>query len=253
MLTARHDRVFLPLLAGLIGLAWLALIVWGQSPYGRYLSHDALAELRLDGRGALLLVFVGGWTLMTIAMMLPTSLPLITMFRRMTASQADAGRLSALLLGGYLAVWVLFGVAVHLADLGLHQIIGASATLERHAWLIGSGTVLLAGLYQFTALKYRCLDECRSPLTFIASHWSGRNRQRSAFRLGLDHGIFCVGCCWSLMLVMFAVGHGNLGWMFLLGAVMAVEKNLAWGRQMSAPLGYSLVGAGIALILLGLV
>jgi predicted metal-binding membrane protein len=77
--------------------------------------------------------------------------------------------------------------------------------------------VLAAGLYQFTPLKYRCLDKCRSPLSFIIGHWRGSQEKTQAFRLGAHHGLFCVGCCWSLMLLMFAVRAGNLGWMLVLG------------------------------------
>ncbi|MCH7577715.1 MAG: DUF2182 domain-containing protein, partial [Chloroflexi bacterium] len=83
----------------------------------------------------------------------------------------------------------------------------------------------------------------------ITEHWLGNRQQAQAFRLGVHHGIFCVGCCWSLMLLMFAVGVGNLGWMLVLGTVMAVEKNLPWGRRLSAPLGVALL-AGALLVLL---
>ena len=116
--------------------------------------------------------------------------------------------------------------------------------LEANDWVIGAGTLILAGVYQFTPLKYHCLDKCRSPYSFIAGHWSGGNESAQALRLGMDHGLFCVGCCWTLMLLMFGVGAGNLGWMLLLGGVMAVEKNMPWGRKLSSPLGLILIGSG---------
>lgn len=248
----RDQRLFTALLAGLIVLAWLALLTWGQSPYGRFLSHEEIGEIDvgLDG-GALVLaaVFVGGWTLMTFAMMLPTSLPLVQLFRRMTQRRADGARLVALLIAGYVSVWALFGVAAHVGDRGLHEVVERSAWLEANAWLLGAGTLLLAGAYQFTPLKYHCLDKCRSPFSFIMERWRGRDEQAQAFRLGVHHGIFCVGCCWSLMLLMFAVGVGNVGWMLALGTVMAVEKNMPWGRRLSAPLGLALLAAGLAVVL----
>jgi predicted metal-binding membrane protein len=105
----------------------------------------------------------------------------------------------------------------------------------------------LAGAYQSTPLKYHCLDKCRSPFSFIMEHWTGKNQLSQAFRLGLHHGIFCIGC-WSLMLLMFAVGTGNIGWMLVLGALMAVEKNLPWGRRMSKPLDILLLTCGIMLV-----
>jgi predicted metal-binding membrane protein len=93
------------------------------------------------------------------------------------------------------------------------------------------------------------LDKCRSPLSFIVEHWRGRQEGRLAFRLGVRHGMFCLGCCWSLMLVTFTVGVGNIGWMLVIGAVMAAEKNMRGGRRLGAPVGVVLVGWGLALIL----
>jgi predicted metal-binding membrane protein len=104
-----------------------------------------------------------------------------------------------------------------------------------------------AGVYQFTPLKFYCLDRCRSPMAFIVGHWRGRRPASKAFGLGVSHGLFCVGCCWSLMLLMFAVGMGSLGWMLVLGVTMAVEKNVPWGRRLSAPLGAVLLGCGLVL------
>ncbi len=243
-------RLFGALMVALVTLAWLILWVWGQSPYGRFLSHEQLGEARLGGAAAILmLALVAGWTLMTVAMMLPTSLPLIMLFHTIVRRRPDATRLVNLVVAGYLGIWTLFGLLVHLSDWGLHEAVERSAWLETNAWVIGAVILALAGLYQFTPLKYQCLDKCRSPLSFIMEHWQGGRERAQAFRLGIRHGMFCVGCCWSLMLLMFAVGLGNLGWMLALGAVMAAEKNMPWGRQLSAPLGGVLVGWGLVLAL----
>jgi predicted metal-binding membrane protein len=193
--------------------------------------------------------------LMVVAMMLPTTLPLITLFRGIVRRRSRGTQLVALLLSGYLAVWVLFGFVVHLGDWGLHQIVDRSTWLTANAWIIAAGTLTLAGLYQFSKLKYHCLDKCRSPYSFIMSHWHGNRARSESLTLGLHHGLYCLGCCWSLMLVMFAVGMGNLAWMLLLGAVMAIEKNIPWGRNLSRPLGVGLTGWGLsipALVLFGL-
>lgn len=243
-------RLFTPLMVALITLAWLVLWVWGQSPYGRFLSHHSLEEVR--GGGLLMLVFVAGWTLMIVAMMLPTSLPLVMLFRAVIRQRANHTRLVALLIAAYLCVWVAFGVLVYLADWSLHEAVEQSAWLRTNAWVLGGATFLLAGLYQFTPLKYRCLDKCRSPLNFIVGHWQGGHEQAQAFKLGVNHGIFCLGCCWSLMLLMFAIGVGNIGWMLALGTVMAIEKNMPWGRRLSGPLGVVLLGGAVYLIGSGL-
>jgi predicted metal-binding membrane protein len=246
-------RLFTPLLAALIALAWLILWVWGRSPYGRFLAHEALGEAGLAD-GALLptLVFVAGWTLMTIAMMLPTSLPLVALFQTVVRRRKERVHLVALLITGYLAIWTLFGGVVHLADRGLHEVVERSPWLFARAWSIGAATILLAGLYQFSSLKYRCLEKCRAPLSFIAARWRGGRERARAFGIGVSHGLYCLGCCWSLMLLMFSVGIGNLGWMLALGAVMAVEKNVSWGRRITAPLGGVLVGWALYLFGTGL-
>jgi predicted metal-binding membrane protein len=242
-------RPLVILLLILSALAWLALWLWGQSPYSRYLSHHNLEAITADL--ALAPLFIAAWVVMTIAMMLPTSLPLITLFDTFTRQRPNHTRLVMLLVGGYLGAWSLFGIIVYVSDYGLHQIIGHVHWLEENAWLLGASALILAGIYQFTPLKHLCLEKCRSPLSFITEHWQGRHETRQAFFLGVHHGAFCVGCCWSLMLLMFAIGTGSLGWMLVLGAVMAAEKNLPWGEQMSRPLGLVLLIGGVAILIVG--
>jgi predicted metal-binding membrane protein len=250
---ARGDRrILVTVLLGLVALAWYALWVWSLSPYARFLDHEVLAELPLIGSGdyvLLLSLFVAGWTLMIIAMMLPTSLPLITLFHGMVRQRLNRCRLVTLLIAGYLVVWTGFGGVAHLGDWMVHEAVEHNLWLALHSWLISAAIFLLAGLYQFTPWKYYCLDKCRSPFTFITEHWHGRHDQHEALALGIRHGLFCLGCCWSLMLLMFGVGMGNLGWMLALGVVMALEKNLPWGRQLGKPLGVLLVAWAMALVL----
>lgn len=237
-LSQRH--LVTPLLVSLILLAWVTLWLWGQSPYGRFLDHTELNPGDFaDGRAILLIVT--GWTVMIVAMMLPTSLPLVTMFHRMMRRRPDGIQLVCLVIIGYLLIWTLFGVVALLGDGLLHASVEQNTWLNVNAWLIGATILVAAGLYQFTPLKYYCLEKCRSPLHFISTYWQGRYDRRNAFQLGLRHGLFCLGCCWSLMLLMFAVGAGNLGWMFVLGALMAVEKKTPWGRRFSIPLGVLLL------------
>ena len=245
MTPLRHRSLFLPILVGLISLAWVVLLIWERSPYGRYLSHSELGGISLSsGASPILLqaaLYVTGWTLMTAAMMLPTSLPLIEIFRRLTQDRADRTVLAMLVIAGYLAVWLAFGVAAHVFDLGLHEVFEQSAWLQANTWAFGAGVLLFAGVFQFTSLKYRCLDKCRMPFSFVMQYWRRGATRTQAFLLGGYHGAFCVGCCWALMLLMFAVGTGNVGWMLVLGAVMAIEKNMPWGRKLSIPLGAALI------------
>lgn len=271
MFTRVDDRrPILVLLGALVVLAWVGLWVWGESPYGRYLSHEEIAHLdeggpvlpgvRLDGPAAvspvteeraIAALFVAGWTVMTVAMMLPTSLPLVGIFFGLTRRRPDRALLVGLLLAGYLGTWTAFGLLAHWGDLRIHEATHRWAWLDERAWLIGAATLLAAGLYQFTPLKHHCLEKCRSPLSFVMGHWQGRRERLHALWLGVHHGLFCIGCCWSLMLLMFAVGVGNLGWMLVLGAVMAAEKNLPAARRFSKPLGVLLLVWGVVVILRG--
>jgi predicted metal-binding membrane protein len=186
---------------------------------------------------------------MTVAMMLPTTVPLLEIFRRLTAGRQDRSQLLALVITGYLGIWIGFGIVAHGADWLLHEIVERSSWLEANAWLIGAATLLMAGAFQFSPLKYRCLEKCRAPLSFVTEHWRGRDERRNAFLLGVRHGLFCVGCCWALMLLMFGIGVGNVAWMLVLGAFMAAEKNLPWGRRLSAPLGVALLVWGGSILL----
>ena len=109
--------------------------------------------------------------------------------------------------------------------------------------------ITAAGAFQFSALKYRCLERCRTPFGFVNSYWRGQRPRADSFRIGLWHGVFCVGCCWALMLVTFVVGMGSIGWMLLLAAGMSAEKNLRWGARLRTPLGLALLGWGAAIAL----
>jgi predicted metal-binding membrane protein len=132
---------------------------------------------------------------MLTAMMLPTTLPLLDIFRRLTARRADRRQLMALVIAGYLAVWLVFGIVAHLADWGVLFLERRTDWLAANAWVIGAAVLAIGGLYQFSALKYRCLDKCRAPLGFVISHWHGAREKWQALLLGGRHGAFCVGCC----------------------------------------------------------
>jgi predicted metal-binding membrane protein len=122
-------------------------------------------------------------------------------------------------------------------DGALHAVIAGIPWLAFNGWIVGALVLGAAGAFQFSALKYHCLDKCRTPLSFVIEHWRGTAARRQALLLGVHHGLFCVGCCWAIMLLLFVVGTGSVGWMLALGAVMAIEKNAPWGRRLSTPLG----------------
>lgn len=247
---SKPDAILIGLLTGLVLLAWYALWLWGGLPYGHLLLHGAAHHGVVAQRPWLFACFfVIAWTLMTVAMMLPTSFPLMMLFHRMVRDRAGATRLLLLVALGYLAIWLVCGFLLQLVNWSLQAGISRLAGHGHAGWISGAVILTVAALYQFSSLKYACLEKCRSPLSFLTSRWQGGNESVQALRIGLEHGLFCVGCCWSLMLLMFLVGAGSLGWMLLLAAIMALEKNSPWGRRLSAPVGMLLfIAAGAVLI-----
>jgi predicted metal-binding membrane protein len=253
-----HRSIFLPVMTGLVVAAWAALALWSVSPFAFYVRHGNWLDL---GPAAVLcravpggdvvvpaVLHATGWLLMIVAMMLPTTLPLLEKFRRMTQGRGDAASLLALVVAGYVGVWFAFGLVAHALDRLLLDATPASPWLVANGWIVGAAVIAGAGAFQFTELKRRCLEKCRTPLSFVMQHWRGGHERRSALALGLHHGAFCLGCCWALMLLMFVVGTGSIGWMLALGAAMAVEKNAMWGRRISAPLGIALLAVAAATV-----
>ncbi len=235
------------------GLGLLALLCWaglaalGASPYSRYLHHHSLGELRIPLVLAIA-AFVGAWILMIGAMMLPTTYPVLALFSAVIERRPNRRALLAWCVTGFLGVWATFGLVAYVADLGVHAAVESAPWLDARPWLIAAAVLALAGAYQFTGLKYRCLDACRSPRLFLLRRWTGRRPSLDAVALGADAGWYCLGCCWSLMLVMFAVGAGSLPFMLALGTAMAIEKNVAWGRRISSPLGVALLLAAVVVV-----
>jgi predicted metal-binding membrane protein len=238
----QRDRAILWVaLLALSGTAWLTLWLLEGSPYGRFLHHDAPVGPAPVGA----LLFALGWTLMIVAMMLPSSIPLVATFAAITGRRRRPRLLLVLLLAGYLVVWAGFGLAAWIADRGIHAAVESQPWLAAYPQLIIAGTLLVAGLWQFSPWRDRCLDACRSPLGFVMNRWRGTSERREALAMGIAHGAFCVGCCWSIMLVMFGVGLGSLAAMLALGGLTAIEKNLPWGRRLAQPVGVALILAAV--------
>ncbi|HVM14460.1 MAG TPA: DUF2182 domain-containing protein [Egibacteraceae bacterium] len=216
-----------------ISLAWLAALLAEVTGTAGRFGHDAVLGQGPDRTA--LLAFLLAWQVMVVAMMLPSAIPLIRLFAGVAANQSggatpggaakgaalDDHRHVRALIGGYLAVWTAIGVVAFLADGAVHALVGAAPAIGTRPWL-EAGALALAGAFQFTALKDRCLAKCRHPAAYLLPRY--RRGVDAAFRLGIAHGLFCVGCCWALMLVMFAIGMADLRWMAALAAVMIYEK-----------------------------
>jgi len=238
-------RARLPAAVGVgIAACWAAAIAAETTGASTRLHHDSLVHGSLPFAAALLISVVG-WQVMIGAMMLPSSVPMIRLFAATAPKEQRASAVSAF-IGGYLLVWAGFGAAAFALDAGIHRVVRGAPWLDQRPWLVGGVTLALAGAFQFSAVKDRCLDLCRHPAAYLLRHY--RRGTAEAFRMGQGHGLFCLGCCWALMLVMFAAGLSNLLWMAGLAAVMAYEKVGRRGRQLSPVVGVALLAwAGLVL------
>ena len=190
------------------------------------------------------------WTAMTIAMMVPTAAPMITAYAEIGQTARRKGITivpTAVLIAGYLSVWLVFCVAATLAQWALSQASLMTPGLVLGSTILAGGLLISAGLYQFSSLKVMCLTKCRTPLPFFMANWS--DRFTGVFRMGAYQGVVCVMCCWALMLVMFAVGLMNVIWMAALAVIMAMEKILPNPKLLVRGTGAALILAGTALLI----
>ena len=236
----------LGILLAVILAAW-ALSIWVElSGLAVRFHHHTLYE---SGRPfwSSALMMLAAWQVMTAAMMLPSSLGFIRMFAA-AAKHAPAFPASlALFLTAYFAVWSAFALLAFAGDMQLHRAVDAWPWLGAHAQVISAATLGLAAVYQLTPLKDACLRACRHPGMYLAKAY--KRGVFNGFAIGLGHALFCVGCCWALMLVMFAAGVAHLAWMGALALVMLVEKGASNGERLVVPVGAALAAlAVIALV-----
>lgn len=254
---ARERAVTLAGMAGIAGLCWFYL--WTGAGTGMSaLDMTTLAlfphRLRSDAGGmdpALPTAILMWWTMM-IAMMTPSAAPLILLYQRALRHyglrEAKSPVSAVSLLSGYLAAWLVFSVCAALLQRILQPSgLVSSMMLWSKSATLSAVVLAAAGLYQFSPLKRACLAQCRSPARFIAAHW--RPGVAGAFRLGARHGMYCVGCCWLLMTLLFVGGLMNLVWIAALSLAVFVEKIVVRGERASRALGIVLLAwAGVTLL-----
>lgn len=188
------------------------------------------------------------WMAMTLAMMLPSAAPMIYTYAEIadTAARKHEKVVSPFVLtAGYAAVWFGFAATATLAQFALTEAAVLNPSMASASGLFSGAVFIVAGVYQFSSLKNACLIQCRSPFPFFFTNW--QTTPRGVFRLGLKQGLFCLGCCWAMMLVMFAVGIMNVVWMAALGVLMTVEKMTITNRLTHA-IGVFAIAAGLAFI-----
>jgi predicted metal-binding membrane protein len=225
----------------------ILLTVTGGEALGH---HDMVVEQSTLPWLARIAAYLFVWTVMVGAMMLPTTVPMARLVAAVSARAPSPRRARIALAVSYLAVWSGFGLAALINDIGVHAAVDRWPWLDGHSGLILAATLGVAGAFQFSRLKDRCLTACRDPFSMLWRHY-GRGALQ-AWRLGIRHALNCLGCCWALMLLMFGMGVGSLAWMLLLTAVMVAEKTTRWGRRLSAPVGVGLLASGSVLAMASL-
>jgi predicted metal-binding membrane protein len=195
------------------------------------------------------LLFIAIWVVMMVAMMFPTSAPMILMFAKIYASKRQQERPFVptwVFVSAYLLVWSLCGVVAYPLAVGIEKLAAQSMWLMENAARLGGIVLVVAGLYQLSPLKNICLSKCRTPLQFILGSW--RDGYGGAFRMGFVHGAYCLGCCWFLFVLLFPLGIMNIAVMALLTALIYAEKSFPLGRQISQIAGVALIVYGVIVI-----
>ena len=189
------------------------------------------------------------WGAMTLAMMLPSAAPMIFTYAEIANTAARKGERVVspfVLAAGYLLVWLGFAAAATVVQLELARLMLLDASMASASGLFSGAIFIGAGVYQFSALKHSCLKQCQQPFPFFFANWA--TTPRGVFRLGLRQGLYCVGCCWAMMLVMFAVGVMNVIWMAALGIIMTIEK-IGTGKRFTQVVGVVLIVVGAGFVL----
>lgn len=193
------------------------------------------------------------WAVMMVAMMTPAAAPMIATFAAVHRRRAVTGRVAVptvIFVLGYVAVWTAFSVLAAVTQSWLHWKALLSSSMAPTTPLLGGALLIAAGVYQWTPLKRTCLHACRSPLSFLTTHWRGG--RRGAVVMGLYHGLYCLGCCWALMALVFAAGVMNLVWVALVAVGALVEKVSPRGDLVGRFAGLMLFVAGVVVVWRGL-
>ena len=235
------------------GLTAAVLLSWIYLLNGAEMDLGAMGEMAMPmgarAPGYLLVLFVM-WVVMMAAMMLPSAAPMILFYAAIARRRRERGEAATgagVFVVGYLVIWSAFSVGAAILQWRLQAAALLSATMATTS-VVTSGVLLIGvGLYQLTPLKQACLRRCRSPFDFVVSEW--REGPRGALVMGIRHGLFCVGCCWALMLLLFVGGVMNLLWIGALALLVLMEKLVPQGGALARAAGGILIASGAAVLL----
>jgi len=253
--TPFRDRVLVALsILTMCALAW-AYLIYLVSEMPPMASATAVMSMAMPSDHALeLLDFTAMfvmWSVMMVAMMLPSATPMILLYEQINRKRESQGKTRnpiALFIGGYLLVWIGFSVLATLMNWALHSGGLLNSMMGRVTPAVAGISLLAAGTYQWTTLKYACLIHCRSPVGFLMSHW--HEGRWGAVRMGAHHGLYCLGCCWLLMVLLFVLGVMNLLWIAVLTVFVLAEKVVPRGHLLGRIAGLLMIGWGGWLIFL---
>jgi predicted metal-binding membrane protein len=238
----RIDAAQFALIASLILLAALAWVVAGGMMEGM--------DTGPGGDLGSLSFYVAAWLVMMAAMMFPSISPMVRTYalvQRSRYARRGLGEPTAAIvafIAGYLLIWIVFGLAAYATFKLAGAIDLVPFSWDRGGSYLAGGVILVSAIYQLTPLKDACLSRCRGPLDFLTERW--RDGVAGALRLGLEHGAWCVGCCWALMAALFALGVMSIAWMTLIAALIAAEKLLPWKQPANRAIAVLLAVLGLA-------
>jgi predicted metal-binding membrane protein len=229
--------------------AWVYLVYLRVTmPADMDMPGMVMLDLRAWGVIDVALLFVM-WTVMMVAMMVPSAAPIVLAFLSVNNGRQTSNRPLVpvwFFLAGYLAVWTAYSAVATLGQWGLHQATLLSTMMESTSPMLNGALLVAAGVFQWTPLKRACLSGCRSPLTFLMSEW--REGKPGAFAMGVRHGSYCLGCCWTLMALLFVTGVMNLFWVVVIALLVMAEKLLPKGELLSRISGAALALAGVTVL-----
>jgi predicted metal-binding membrane protein len=232
------------LIAGLLGLALVGWLITDR----RMAGIDAGPGTDLGTLG----FYTSAWVVMMAAMMFPSIVPMVLVYRTIERRRRDLPRAttagsSSMFVAGYVASWTVFGLFAYALFIGVRSLSIGAFSWHRGGPYLAGGVLLAAAIYQLTPAKDACLRRCRGPLQFLSQAW--RDGPVGAFRMGIEHGGWCVGCCWALMATLFALGIMSVGWMVFVAALIALEKLLPWQVPANRTIAAVLTALAVAVAL----
>ncbi len=258
-LKSSDSWIIIAAMAAITAICWLYLIelASGMGAHGSSMTMPDSAAMGMameipGWTGTYFLMMFLMWSVMMVGMMVPSVVPTVLIYAavaRKAAAQNSPIAPTGIFLLGYLFIWILFSLAATALQFGLDSAALLSPMMVTTSPLIGAAILAAAGIYQFLPLKRSCLKHCRSPVDFIAEHW--KRGALGAFRMGAEHGWFCLGCCWLLMLLLFVGGVMNLFWIAMIALFVLLEKVLPIGDKGGRVLGAVMIAAAVLLAFYG--